>query len=97
MLPKEDRKAMLLRLYNDDSPLMDHSKGRSKAQANSIEDGDTSFMKDEEEDDIEPNDNGLIVDAEADVNGVDVEEQAAKELDVILGVKDQEDVDKEMG
>ena len=28
MLPKEDRKATLLRLYNDDSPLMDHSKDR---------------------------------------------------------------------
>lgn len=28
MLPKEDRKAMLLRLYNDDTPLMDHSKDR---------------------------------------------------------------------
>ncbi len=28
MLPKEDRKAMLLRLFNDDSPLMDHSKER---------------------------------------------------------------------
>ncbi len=28
MLPKEDRKAMLLRLYNDDTPLQDHSKER---------------------------------------------------------------------
>ena len=28
MLPKEDRKAMLLRMYNDNSPLMDHSKER---------------------------------------------------------------------
>lgn len=28
MLPKEDRKAMLLRLYNEDTPLMDHSKDR---------------------------------------------------------------------
>lgn len=28
MLPKEDRKAMLLRLYNDDSPLVDNSKSR---------------------------------------------------------------------
>ena len=28
MLPKEDRRAMLLRLYNDDSPLTDHSKDR---------------------------------------------------------------------
>ncbi|OCK82305.1 S-adenosyl-L-methionine-dependent methyltransferase [Lepidopterella palustris CBS 459.81] len=26
MLPKEDRKALLLRLFNDDSPLIDHSK-----------------------------------------------------------------------
>lgn len=28
MLPKDDRKAMLLRLYNDDSPLIDTSKDR---------------------------------------------------------------------
>ncbi|KAI9876473.1 MAG: hypothetical protein M1830_006446 [Pleopsidium flavum] len=28
MLPKEDRKALLLRLYNDDSPLLDNSKDR---------------------------------------------------------------------
>ena len=34
MLPKEDRKAMLLRLYNDDSPLMDHSKDRFAADNN---------------------------------------------------------------
>jgi len=32
MLPKEDRKAMLLRLYNDDCPLMDHSKDRFKVK-----------------------------------------------------------------
>ena len=34
MLPKEDRRAMLLRLYNDDSPLMDHSKDRFLAKTN---------------------------------------------------------------
>lgn len=33
MLPKEDRKAMLLRLFNDDSPLQDHSKDRFKKDA----------------------------------------------------------------
>ena len=33
MLPKEDRKAMLLRLFNDDSPLQDHSKDRFKIEA----------------------------------------------------------------
>ena len=30
MLPKEDRKAMLLRLYNEDTPLHDNSKQRAK-------------------------------------------------------------------
>ena len=30
MLPKEDRKAMLLRLFNEDTPLQDHSKDRFK-------------------------------------------------------------------
>ena len=38
MLPKEDRRAMLLRLFNEDTPLMDHSKDRfhkdAKAQTN---------------------------------------------------------------
>lgn len=28
MLPKEDRKAMLLRLYNEDTPLRDHHQGK---------------------------------------------------------------------
>lgn len=29
MLPKEERKAMLLRLFNDDSPLIDHNKEKN--------------------------------------------------------------------
>ncbi|KAF2149582.1 S-adenosyl-L-methionine-dependent methyltransferase [Myriangium duriaei CBS 260.36] len=33
MLPKEERKAMLLRIYNDDTPLIDHSQQTKKAQA----------------------------------------------------------------
>ena len=33
MLPKEDRKAMLLRLFNEDTPLQDHSKDRFKKRA----------------------------------------------------------------
>ncbi|OQV01835.1 hypothetical protein CLAIMM_07126 [Cladophialophora immunda] len=32
MLPKEERKAMLLRLFNDDSPLVNRSKGWTEAQ-----------------------------------------------------------------
>ena len=51
MLPKEDRKAMLLRLYNEDTPLMDHSKDRffkANARANDEDEG-SAIVKDEEE------------------------------------------------
>ena len=50
MLPKEDRKAMLLRLYNEDTPLMDHSKdrfSRDRTDAN-IKDEPADGIKDEE-------------------------------------------------
>ena len=60
MLPKEDRKAMLLRLYNEDTPLMDHSKDRfhSKAQAGPNANADDIKdehvdIKEEEEDEAE--------------------------------------------
>lgn len=33
MLPKEERKAMLLRLFNDESELVDHAKDRERAAA----------------------------------------------------------------
>jgi multisite-specific tRNA:(cytosine-C5)-methyltransferase len=35
MLPKEERRAMLLRLYNDESPLIDHSQEHKKPKAES--------------------------------------------------------------
>ena len=50
MLPKEDRKAMLLRLYNEDTPLMDHSKdrfSRDRTDANTKDDP-ADGIKDEE-------------------------------------------------
>ena len=54
MLPKEDRKAMLLRLYNEDTPLMDHSKDRfhdkSKPQPDADVIKETDGAKDEEVD-----------------------------------------------
>jgi multisite-specific tRNA:(cytosine-C5)-methyltransferase len=38
MLPKEDRKAMLLRLYNDESPLQDHhQRQRQQKQQEDLE------------------------------------------------------------
>ncbi|MCJ1477477.1 hypothetical protein MMC13_006149 [Lambiella insularis] len=98
MLPKEDRKAMLLRLYNDDSHLLDHSKDRFKTQTNGMEDGAGSPVKEEEEEyDTKAIGDGQEEDVEDEQPGVDVEEQAATELDVALGVKDQEDEDIETG
>lgn len=51
MLPKEERKAMLLRIYNEDTPLMDHSKDRftAKPKATSKQDSDKDAMIPEEE------------------------------------------------
>ena len=54
MLPKEDRKAMLLRLYNEDTPLMDHSKDRFHAVANAQSNTNTN-AKDEVEEEEEAN------------------------------------------
>lgn len=51
MLPKEDRKAMLLRLYNDDTPLQDHSKDRFNAKLDSIEGKDNEELAEANADD----------------------------------------------
>ena len=39
MLPKEDRKAMLLRLYNEDTPLTDHHKDRADREKTAASNG----------------------------------------------------------
>ena len=99
MLPKEDRKAMLLRLYNEDIPLMDHSKDRHKVHDSSpVKEEDSLTIGDDEVSadggaDSKVNGEGI----EAEENEMDVEAQAAEELDVVLGVKDEEDVDIETG
>ena len=98
MLPKEDRKAMLLRLYNEDIPLEDHSKDRHKIHdsSSSIK-GEDSLMIGDDEALADGGADPSIQDEEieADAEGVDVEGQAAAELDVALGVKDEEEVDIE--
>lgn len=45
MLPKEDRKAMLLRLFNEDTPLQDHSKDRFRAKTDLVK--GENHLKDE--------------------------------------------------
>lgn len=60
MLPKEERKAMLLRLYNDDSPLIDHSQERAaerrragrEADANKDADAGEAVVKAETKSDV---------------------------------------------
>ena len=74
MLPKEDRKAMLLRLYNDETPLQDNFKQRSneklKIKAEEIE---AEVAKEEEEQarantsSDEEDDGGVPVKGEPDV------------------------------
>ncbi|KAF2757707.1 S-adenosyl-L-methionine-dependent methyltransferase [Pseudovirgaria hyperparasitica] len=50
MLPKEDRKAMLLRLFNDDSPLIDHNKekGINKSKKQLAEEAAAAAAQEEE-------------------------------------------------
>lgn len=81
MLPKDDRKAMLLRLYNDDSPLMDHSKDRFRKTVN----GDADNSDDEPTTTFPPAE-GEPEDA---VEGADV--------NVDGGVGEDEDLDGEEG
>ncbi|PNS14924.1 Multisite-specific tRNA:(cytosine-C(5))-methyltransferase [Sphaceloma murrayae] len=75
MLPKEDRKAMLLRIYNDDTPLIDHSQQlkpkprddneRSEKSLNEAKDATgTNGVREETFDDEE--DGGVKLDAAAD-------------------------------
>ena len=74
MLPKEDRKAMLLRLYNEDTPLMDHSKDRFHANAdakarsntNTHTDAKDEAEEEEEVEKVEEEDGTTIADASLD-------------------------------
>ena len=80
MLPKEDRKAMLLRLYNEDTPLMDHSKDRFHANNNpkqetQADDNDINnaaavkleSVKDEDEDNVKEEDQEMETEMDAHV------------------------------
>jgi multisite-specific tRNA:(cytosine-C5)-methyltransferase len=63
MLPKEDRKAMLLRLYNDTTPLIDNS---GKNQRNKIDDvaQELEEQKKEAEADIDRDSSPAAIDEE---------------------------------
>lgn len=68
MLPKEDRKAMLLRLYNDDSPLLDHSKNRFGAAFGNADTVVIAPLDDDEYDAAAPT-HGDVIDVDVEGNG----------------------------
>lgn len=74
MLPKEDRKAMLLRLYNDDSPLLDHSKERFDAAAGTVDTAVNTPPEDDVTAAATTQEAVMDVDDEKNGNGVDVGE-----------------------
>jgi multisite-specific tRNA:(cytosine-C5)-methyltransferase len=77
MLPKEERKAMLLRLYNDHSELIDHNKERNMKpggakvdeSADALTSGDKSKVESTETEDI----NGAKADDADGANAPDVD------------------------
>jgi len=99
MLPKEDRKAMLLRLYNDDSPLEDSSQMRFKGKREGVKEESRSPSP------VGANGNGKVEDGDVkmeekveDEEEMDKEieeeraEEAKAEVDVALGAKMEEDI-----
>jgi len=61
MLPKEDRKAMLLRLFNDDSALIDHNLQKAHQKNEESIDQDEQDVEDNnEEEDSNQNGKGHV-------------------------------------
>ena len=96
MLPKEDRRAMLLRLYGEDTPLQDHSKDRfdrNKTGEVKGEEGDGDENMDAKiEDGIDEDEKGV---AEVQDDGEEGNVGAAGLQDVVKAEAEDEDEDKD--
>jgi len=70
MLPKEERKAMLLRIFDDNSPLIDHSQQRREAHeiaaAASAKEDPTEVKGAEPETFVDQDDGGVKLNADVD-------------------------------
>ena len=74
MLPKEDRRAMLLRLFNEDTPLQDHSKDRFKKGGKAADEVDVEMA------DAEADEGGGPVEVkEEEIKEEEVKEEEVKE------------------
>ncbi|MCJ1310634.1 hypothetical protein MMC25_004299 [Agyrium rufum] len=69
MLPKEDRAALLLRLYNDTSPIYDHSQERIKERQRLADSGKDSKEEVVIADDSSVEAEDMLVNADPDVTG----------------------------
>ena len=56
MLPKEDRRALLIRLFNDDTPLINTTAKREASKAAQSNDEQTSTANGDAEEEAEPDD-----------------------------------------
>lgn len=81
MLPKEDRKAMLLRLYDDETPLQDSSKDRFQKRKPEVKAEASEVVQD-----ADP----LL--AKEDDGGEHLENQAAGSTEILNGTKPDDDV-----
>lgn len=99
MLPKEDRRAMLLRLYNEDTPLMDHSKDRfhdkSKSQPDAdVKDEPDDIKNEEEEVDADVKDEMTAVKEEGDAMTTGLgEDRETMENGAVKGEGERDDDD----
>ncbi|GAB7349355.1 hypothetical protein MBLNU459_g8485t1 [Dothideomycetes sp. NU459] len=87
MLPKEERRAMLLRLYNDETPLIDHSQTRRNQAAEATAQPDTDMDGAEPETLVDENGGvQLNADVDEDVQNTDATAQIGEN-----GVTTEED------
>jgi len=91
MLPKEERKAMLLRLFNDDSELVDHQKDRNKAVKTDVDDAIDDAAREAAEDDEEggvPLDEGEAASTQMQLGGshsaLETEDQLEQAEDALI-------------
>lgn len=100
MLPKEDRKAMLLRLYNDDTPLKDSSKERFNSKPPASGDRDEKDVKEEEADaetEVKQEMDVMIGEGEEGVGAVEEGEGEGKREDDVVPDAVKEAYEKDEG
>ena len=84
---------MLLRLYDDETPLADHSKDRFKSEDTTADEINENARVEAEAEDLDLDDEE---DGGVRLPNEDVEMEAQVELDLMTAAKDEEDVKKEL-